>query len=270
MHDVRVALGDHEIGQAHGVEFADAADVVAGEVDEHDVLGAFLRIGEQFRREPVVLLGRLAARTRARDGADLHLALLAADMQFRRRADERHAAELEDEHVGRRIDQPQRAVEIDRRMASNGTSKRCDGTTWKMSPARMYSCIASVIATYSSRVMLIDGSSGWTSVKTGSRRPGTARARRDSSSLDLGDGLVVGAIGVGRIGDVRVGDDFDPAFEVIENQQRVGDEEIGVGHVEVVLFRARHGRLELGDGLEAEIADRAAVEERQVSVGTGR
>jgi len=82
--------------------------------------------------------------------------------------------------------------------------------------------------------------------------------------LDLGDGVVVGAIGMGRVGHVRIGDDLDPAFEVIENQERVGDEEIGVGHAEVILLCARYGRFKLRDGLESDVADRAAVEEREI------
>ena len=42
--------------------FGDAADVVAAEVDQHDVLGALLRIGQQFLGERAILLGRRAAR----------------------------------------------------------------------------------------------------------------------------------------------------------------------------------------------------------------
>ena len=92
---LRVALRDHEIGEAHRVELADAADVIAGEIDQHDVLGTFLGIGQQLGCERVVLLGRFAARTRPGDGADLHAAFLAADVKFRRRADKGHVAELQ-------------------------------------------------------------------------------------------------------------------------------------------------------------------------------
>ena len=48
MHDVRVALDHHALGDLHAAGGGDAADVVAPEIDQHHVLGALLRIGEQF------------------------------------------------------------------------------------------------------------------------------------------------------------------------------------------------------------------------------
>jgi len=46
MHDVAVTLHDHQILHLHAAEIAHAADVVAREIHEHDVFGAFLRVGE--------------------------------------------------------------------------------------------------------------------------------------------------------------------------------------------------------------------------------
>jgi hypothetical protein len=48
VHDVRVALDGHEIRHGDAAELADAADVVAGQIHQHEVLGFFLFIGEQF------------------------------------------------------------------------------------------------------------------------------------------------------------------------------------------------------------------------------
>ena len=62
--------------------------------------------------------------------------------------------------------------------------------------------------------------------------------------LDLGHGFVVGAVGLGGRGDVGVGDDLDAALVVIEDEERVGDEEVGVGDVEVVVLRAADGGFE--------------------------
>ena len=51
--DVRVALGLEEADDAHRAGRADAREVVAAEVDEHDVLGLVLLGGEQLaRRRP--------------------------------------------------------------------------------------------------------------------------------------------------------------------------------------------------------------------------
>ena len=67
VHDVRVALDLHQPRHADRARLGDAADVVAAEVDQHDVLGALLLVGEQARGQRFVLLGRVAARHRAGD-----------------------------------------------------------------------------------------------------------------------------------------------------------------------------------------------------------
>src|SRR6185312_11807568 len=48
VHDVRVAFHDHVRGEFHAAGLGDAADIIAAEVDQHHVLGAFLGIGEQL------------------------------------------------------------------------------------------------------------------------------------------------------------------------------------------------------------------------------
>ena len=48
MHDVAVALDEELVGDGDAADLGDAADVVAAEVEQHQVLGALLRIGEQF------------------------------------------------------------------------------------------------------------------------------------------------------------------------------------------------------------------------------
>ncbi len=71
VHDVRVALDEHEVLDADGAEFGDAAYVVAAEVDEHDVLGDFLLVGAEVGFEGAVfdLVGGASAG--AGDGAVL-------------------------------------------------------------------------------------------------------------------------------------------------------------------------------------------------------
>ena len=44
MHHVAVALERHHLVDLHGAELDDPTDVVAGQVDEHDVLGDLLRV----------------------------------------------------------------------------------------------------------------------------------------------------------------------------------------------------------------------------------
>ena len=58
VHHVRVPLERHQLVDLLGAELDHAADVVAGEVDEHHVLGPLLRVLAQLGGEPpVVLLG---------------------------------------------------------------------------------------------------------------------------------------------------------------------------------------------------------------------
>ena len=89
MHDVAVTLDEHQILHLHAAEIAHAPDVVARKVNKHDVLGAFLRIGEQFFFERQIFLGIFSATARSGNRADFHFAFFAADMNFRRCTDER-------------------------------------------------------------------------------------------------------------------------------------------------------------------------------------
>ena len=59
VHHVAVPLDDEAVGHLHRADLGDAADVVAAEVEQHQMLGALLRVGEQFGAERRVLLGRL-------------------------------------------------------------------------------------------------------------------------------------------------------------------------------------------------------------------
>ena len=82
VHHVRVAFDDRVVGHLDGAGDADAAEVIAGEVDEHQVLGAFLRIGEQFDLELAVGGFVGAAGAGAGDRADLAEAAREADVYF--------------------------------------------------------------------------------------------------------------------------------------------------------------------------------------------
>ena len=111
MHDVAVALDEETVGDFHRADLGDAADIVAAEIEQHQMLGALLGIGEQFGGETLILCGRLAAPAGAGDRADRHFALADAHQDFRARDDDLEAAEIEIAEIRRRIDAPQRPVE---------------------------------------------------------------------------------------------------------------------------------------------------------------
>ena len=120
VHDMGIALDRHQLRGVHGAIFADAAQVIARQIDQHDVLGAFLRIGEElaFKHQ---IGGRVkAARPCAGDRAEQRLPPLQADVHLGRRANQAQrlwavqVGEIEEEHVGRGVQPPQRPVDVER------------------------------------------------------------------------------------------------------------------------------------------------------------
>ena len=82
VHDVAVALDAHEVDDLDGPPVAHATEVVAPEVDEHQVLGALLLVGEQLLGERVVLLGRRPAPARAGDRVQQRPAVIDLDQRL--------------------------------------------------------------------------------------------------------------------------------------------------------------------------------------------
>ena len=111
MHHLAEALDRELIGHLNRGCPRDAADVVAAQIEQHQMLGAFLLIRQQFGFERLVLLERRAARPRAGEWANGHGALAHSHQDFRARANDREAAEVEEIKKGRWIDPPQRPVE---------------------------------------------------------------------------------------------------------------------------------------------------------------
>ena len=93
---------------------AHAAEVVAAEVDEHHVLGALLLVGEQVCGDRLVLVGVAAARARAGDRPRRGAPAGHGDERLGRGADDLEVLEVEEVHVGRRVDRAQPAVDRER------------------------------------------------------------------------------------------------------------------------------------------------------------
>ncbi len=70
MHHLAVALDEELVGDLDRADLGDAADIVAAEIEQHQMLGALLGIGQQFRFERLILVRRRAARPGAGDRAD--------------------------------------------------------------------------------------------------------------------------------------------------------------------------------------------------------
>ena len=95
MHDVAVALDDVLLGDVDGADLGNAADVVAAEIEQHEVFGALLGIGEQGVGEGLVFLFGFATAGGAGDRADRDFAVAHPDEDLGARADQGEVAELE-------------------------------------------------------------------------------------------------------------------------------------------------------------------------------
>ena len=119
MHDMTVTFDCKTVSDFDAAARRDPAHIVAPEVEQHQVLGPFLRVGQQrFFGSPIGLLAR-AARARAGDGAngDFAGAALAGadpDEDFRARPHDCEIGQVEEIEEGGRVHPAQRAVEFDR------------------------------------------------------------------------------------------------------------------------------------------------------------
>ena len=125
VHHVGVALDEHEVANFYGSVLADAAEIVAAEIDEHDVFGAFFFVSEHFLFEGRVFGIVAATGVGAGDGAVFEVASAGggADEHFGRGTDDVHSggilagAEAQEIHVGGRVDGAEGAVKIEGRDA---------------------------------------------------------------------------------------------------------------------------------------------------------
>jgi hypothetical protein len=89
----------------------DAADIVAAEIEQHQMLGALLGIGEQ--RAVLRVLGAVLPRGRVPAIGRIVTSPSRADEDFGARAGQREAGQIEMVEEGRGVDPPQRAIEIE-------------------------------------------------------------------------------------------------------------------------------------------------------------
>ena len=79
-----VTLDEHQVLDANATELAYATNVVAAEIDEHDVLGDLLLVGAKIGFHGAVLCLICAARSRSSDWSVLDRSAVDADEQFGR------------------------------------------------------------------------------------------------------------------------------------------------------------------------------------------
>src|SRR5687768_16398966 len=245
-------------------DLADPPEVVAGEVDEHDVLGALLRVGREARRESFVFLRVGPPTDRARDRTHLCRAAAAPDEHLRGGSENRGLAGLEEEEVGRRVQRPEGAVDVEGVASERRTPALREHDLVDLAREDRLLCPE-------------DGPEESLARDRGSeaRRPRLPRSRRRGPA-----GAGAGA-GVFRAADRRLeeveldlrplaivtrGQEQQASSRVVEGDDGVEPEKERVG--DAALPRVTVGyRLEEPRGVVGEVSDGTAAERREVGVG---
>ena len=106
---------DEAFRHLHRTHRRNAAHIVPPEVHEHQMLRPFLRIGQQFGFQRLILLMRGTAPPRAGQRPDRHDTVAQPHQNLRRGSDDGEPAEIQEEQERCRIDPPQRAIQRERR-----------------------------------------------------------------------------------------------------------------------------------------------------------
>jgi hypothetical protein len=136
--DVAVAGDFHQRRHLHAARFAYPPEVVALEVDQHDVFGALLRMRLEARAQRGVLRRVFAARMGAgnRPGFQ-HTVAPEANQPLRRRTHDRPVIHLQQRGKRRRVFCIRRSSSAAGTGAANSLRQPRDRLTWNTSPARM-------------------------------------------------------------------------------------------------------------------------------------
>src|SRR5207302_3108288 len=92
--DVGVGLDSHELIHLDRAWLAHPAEVIALEVDQHDVFRPLLRMRGKSRHLRNIVPGPTAARSSSTNGPGVDAASLDPNQTLRRRTEDRHAAPL--------------------------------------------------------------------------------------------------------------------------------------------------------------------------------
>jgi len=256
VHDVRVALDHHVFGEFYAADFRDPPGVVAAEVEQLDVFGALLLVGQQFGRQRLVFLEGRAAFARPGDRAHGDGVAFEAHENLRRGADDVEVLEVEIEHVGRGVDRAQGAVE------RQGTGLK--GLAHALRKDDLHDvAFGDVVLGLEHGLLEMRFAK---QRNCGLRRPwrfdrDTRRlAQPGQQFLQPRLRLLVGAGNAG----LGVDDQRELAGEVIDDGDFFGKQENDVGRAEFVgLGRTRQLGFDVAHGVVAETADQAATEARQ-------
>ena len=113
VHHVRVALHIHQVFYLYRPVLAHSSQIIAAQIDQHDVFGAFFFVGAHFLFQLAIGRVVLPARMRARDRPVFQLRPCHAHQHFRRRAQHVRVAHAQEIHIWRWIYGAQRAIQVE-------------------------------------------------------------------------------------------------------------------------------------------------------------
>ncbi|TLD05191.1 uncharacterized protein PgNI_09741 [Pyricularia grisea] len=272
--DVAEALDHHEAVDAGLERVAHARDVVAGQVDQHDVLGAVLEARRQLVGQPLVLLGRGAPLDCAGDGVRDDAAALALDQQLRAGADDLEVGAVDVEQVRRRVDGPQVPVDVERvKVRGAGEALRRHGLDdVALDDVLLERRDVSLVPRLSDvGCVLLPQPDGLLLRKRDLGPVEKLRQLPDGceGAVVLGIYFLCGPFGSFKnaIGDMQIGDDLDDAVEAIKHHSRVEKHKDGLGDAQDILHGPSRLGLKVTHAVVAHVADSTTGKGRQLQAG---
>ena len=253
---MRVALDLHQSIHRHCAGLSHATDVVAAQVDEHHVLGAFLQVAQQLLLEAHVFRRIRTAAAGSGEGPRLDMPSLHLHQLFGRRAHHMPVGtQGEEVHIGRGVDRPQAPINVE------------GGCPQRLLEALRGNDLEGVPAhdVFARRVdhgvKLALGDVRLPPCSVDARGQGRRRIAGETllHRIDARYGFAV-LLAVGSMD----GQQLEPSRYVVEDGQVFGAKERGLRHRR----RGASGQrqpLEMTSRLVAQIADRAAVKSRHPS-----
>ena len=239
----------------------DSSDVVAGEIDQHDMFGALLRIVDQFLGQRPVFIRRRAAAPRPGQGTVGDDPILDAAHDLGRCPDERDRSRAEIEHERAGIDHAQRAVDVERPGARFGAEALTEHDLERIAGVDVLPGLLDSGLELGPREV-----GGHSSVEGAAGRIDVGQLDIRHATLKTFHKEVGAAAGVGVCGadillpfEECVGDDEDGLGCVVEDHHAVVEAEREIGDVAVV-GRGVRKSFDVPHSVISGVADRAAGE----------
>ena len=255
VHDMAEALHGHHHGRLDRAEFAYPAQIIAGQIHQHDVLGPLFGISQQIFGQTGVLLGRTSPPSCARNGVNLSNAVFQTHVHLRAGADEPQVAgQIQEEHVGAGVGHAQGPIDgegiglgaLAQALAEHDLEDIAGDDVFLGPSHHGLVCILTFIG---------DPTFAIADVREVGRGKGLGQLGHDA--LDAGH-----SVGI-RGGDVPfqpgVGQDNKTMLHMVEDDQIIGHEEDRVGEMEIVCGGGGQA-FEMADDVVTPIAHRTAGE----------